>query len=137
MTTTINTINNLETLTTTVTSEWAFKAHLTTEQNIILNATLHCIGSISGEMATSERMISWLASCGIEGIIIGKANSIGINIPFAWTLVDSEGIQDLINIRLGHRTVSGRWFIYATCIGQLGLPVSMGKHIQVRIDTDS
>jgi hypothetical protein len=129
----INTPTKLTTLTTITNDDWILKAQMTTEQNIILNATLMCIGSISGDMANSERIVRWLASCGIEGTICDK-HSNRVNIPFAFKLADDESDQSIINIRLGKRTVGGRWFIYATCIGELGLPVNVTKQAQKRTD---
>tara|TARA_R110000737_G_scaffold120149_1_gene152433 strand:+ start:251 stop:643 length:393 start_codon:yes stop_codon:yes gene_type:complete len=129
MTTYINSISKLTTLTTAITSEWSVVALLTLDQNITLNAVLHCIDGLSGDMANSERMISWLGSCKIQGVE-GKNQSISINVPFGL----DKHTNEVSHIRLGKKTNGGRWFIYTTCIGALGLPVTTGNKIQARND---
>jgi hypothetical protein len=134
----INASTKLGTLTTITNDDWVLKAQMTTEQNIILNATLMCIDSISGDMANSQRIISWLASCGIEAINHPSdptALKNKINIPFAWGAIADNGWQDMVYIRLGKRS-NGKWFIYATCIGELGLPVNVTKQAQERTDSE-
>jgi hypothetical protein len=104
---TTNTLSKLTTLETTTTTEGAIVASLTTQQNIILNATLHCINSISGDMATSERMISWLRSCGIHAATYHEGCR--INIPLGLGYVDVNNVQDVMSIRIGKRYTTGKW----------------------------
>ena len=80
-------------------------------------------------MANSERMINWLGSCKIQGIEGNKRNTT-VNVPFG---IDKHS-GDVSHIRLSKKETSGRWFIYTTCIGALGLPVTVGKNIQARND---
>jgi hypothetical protein len=141
---TINDTSKLSNLVTTVLDENSFtlKAVLTTEQDITLNAVLHCTANISGDMATSERMISWLRSVSLHSYIhTDKSNR--IMVPFAFLPdLDAGANKAVLNIRLCKST-SGRWFILSTCIAELGLPVAndvdyiSGAITQVRTDTDS
>jgi hypothetical protein len=130
---TTNAANKLTTLTTT-NADHAVVAHLTTQQNIILNATLHCMEHLSGDTANSERMISWLASCGISATTYHEGSR--INIPFALSYVGDDGIKEVLNVRLGRRYTTGRWFVYATCISELGLPITTCKAEETAHRTD-
>jgi|TARA_R110000744_G_scaffold138819_1_gene249722 hypothetical protein len=125
----LNDVSKLTTLTTVITSEWSIEANLTLDQNIVLNAVLHCIGGLSGEMTNAARMINWLASYNIQGVE-GDTLTTSINVPLGL----DKHTNEVLHIRLGRKTNGGRWFIYTTCIGALGLPVTVGNKIQTRND---
>jgi hypothetical protein len=120
----INKIANLQPLDTTVVANadglLTLKVNMTTEQNIILNMVISCISTLHGEMANSKRMVNRLGSLSV--LALDYADNNRINIPFAYT-VDADEIKQPECIRLGRRS-NGKWFIFATCIAELGLPVS-------------
>ncbi len=90
-------------------------------QSIILNAVVHCMRSVFGPYANSERMITWLKSCSIEASVYHVTNN-RIKIAYA---TNSNG--DVLYIRLGQRHLDKKWFIYATCINELNLPINRTK----------
>jgi hypothetical protein len=94
---------------------------MTSDHNIILNAVVHCMRSVYGPYANSERLISWLKSCSIEASVY-DVNKNRIQIAYA---IDSNG--DVLYIRLGQRHLDKKWFIYATCIEALNLPINRTK----------
>ena len=126
----INSQDKLSTLDTFTTSDWSVRLELTTQQNIILNATLNCIEALTGEMANTARMINRLASLDLVSVEASKQCE-SINVMFGLDKYSGK----VSYIRLGRKEVSGRWFIYTTCIFALGLPVSTGTQMQVRSDS--